>query len=276
MSPSVEDFRALARSGPWLWRTLRFTLNRDAPVGGGPEWLRAWVDRPHGLRVEDADGRLLQASWEQSAAAGRPDHEAGPLWRPDGLVARRPSDGWGDDPYRYDDPMFENYRWVAMLHPFELADGVERDEVGDVTDGWGPGRSPIVAIVGPGEVVHEGRPAWEATVATTPAYAARCSCCPMLDGVEATRQLRREGWDRPPAGLPTAWRVRLDRGTGVVVQLSEEGGRSVGGWTMRIEAVDGVSPRSLFGESMPGRVDSRFVAASAAQDDAAEPGCAPA
>lgn len=247
--PTLEDFRALARSSPWRWRTLRFTLNRDPPVGGGPESLRAWVSRPNGLRVEDAGGGLLQASWEQQAAAGRPATVPGPTFRPDGLVARRPAGGWADDPFGYDDPMFENYRWVAMLHPFELADGVDRDQDGEIVDGWSPSRSPIVAIEEPREVDQYGRPAWEAVIATTPGYAARCSCCPLLDGAEAARQLLREGWDRPLLGLPTAWRIRLDRHTGVIVHLGELGGRSVGGWTMRIEAVDAEYPRSPFGES---------------------------
>ena len=57
---------------------------------------------------------------------GLPELTGGPMRRPDGLVARRPDDWTG--PHRFDDPMLSNYRWVAMLHPFELADGVERDE----------------------------------------------------------------------------------------------------------------------------------------------------
>src|SRR5699024_221200 len=49
-----------------------------------------------------------------------PDEVTVPL-RPDGLVAQRPH----RDAVSYDDLMWENYRWVAMLDPVELATGVE-------------------------------------------------------------------------------------------------------------------------------------------------------
>lgn len=251
ITPTADDLRALARSSPWLWRTLRFTLETSTSEPYGTDRLRAWVSRPHGLRAEELDGRLITAGWGPPADEGMPALSGGPVLRPDGLVDRRPADRIG--PYRFDDPMLTTYRWVAMLHPFELADGVERDEDGHAGGDWSPARRPIAVVDGPRVVVHAGRVAWEAQIVTTPAYAARCSCCPVLDGDEAAVQLAREGWARAQSGRPTSWRVRLDRGTGVLVQLTELGGRSVGGgWTMRIEAVDEPMPRELFGPDPTG------------------------
>ena len=182
-TPTAEDFRALARSSPWLWRTVRFRLRTPTPEPHGVDRLRAWVSRPHGLRGEDLDGRLIVAGWWPRPDEGLPELTGGPMRRPDGLVARRPDDWTG--PHRFDDPMLSNYRWVAMLHPFELADGVERDEDGSPSGDWSPGRPPIEVVDGPRAVEHAGRLAWEAEVVTTPAYAARCSCCPVLAGDEA-------------------------------------------------------------------------------------------
>jgi hypothetical protein len=253
--PTAEDFRALARSSPWLWRTLRFTLETPGPEPHGTDQIRAWVSRPHGLRAEDGAGRLITAGWGPRPDDGMPALTSGPVLRPDGLVARRPEDWIG--PYRFDDPMLSNYRWVAMLHPFELADGVDRDDAGLPDGDWSPERPPIEVVDGPRVVDHAGRVAWEAEVVTTPAYAARCSCCPVLDGDEAASQLAREGWARAQVGRPTSWTVRLDRETGVLVQLTEFGGVSVtGGWTIRIEAVDEPMPRVLFGPGMAGGTTS--------------------
>lgn len=262
MSPTADSFRALARSSPWLWRTLTFTLEFEPPRSGSPSPLRAFVRRPQGVRVEDLHGAVIQASWRAPAAAGLPELPGAPEVRSeDGLIAHRPGLGRGDDPYRYDDPMFVDYRWVAMLHPFEVADGVGRDEEdGQQTDGWSPDRSPIELLDGPREVDHFGRPAWEAVVTTTVSYAARCSCCPLLDGRQAALQLSSEGWVRDPIDLPQSWLLRLDRETGVVVRLAEIDGHGPGGWTMRIENVDTELPRELFGDPMPGQATfSRFL-----------------
>ncbi|MEO5832475.1 MAG: hypothetical protein ABJA16_10720 [Nakamurella sp.] len=238
---TAADFRALARSSPWLWRTLQFTLVHDGPVYPG-EPIRAYVGRPHGVRVERLDGRLVQSDWCRAPGAGLPALDGDPTFRADGLVARRP--GSWDVPERFDDPMFQTYRWVAMLHPFELADGVSSDDEG----GWSPLWPPIEVVDGPREVDHHGRPAWEAQLVTTPAYAARCSCCPLLDGAQAARRLAEtDGVIGRPGDRPIAWLIRLDRGTGVVVALTEIGGSShSGGWSMTIEAVDGELPRELF------------------------------
>ena len=52
MDPTTERFTRLARSSPWRWTTLRFslsTLGREPDHGDAAE---AWLRRPDGLRVE--------------------------------------------------------------------------------------------------------------------------------------------------------------------------------------------------------------------------------
>ncbi|WP_141233673.1 hypothetical protein [Geodermatophilus saharensis] len=90
--PDADAFRALARSSPERWTTLRFTERRRR----GWAWsepVRAWLRRPDLLRVEDATGRV-HVLREVGA-----DH----------------------------DPMWQDYRWVAELRPVELADGLAPD-----------------------------------------------------------------------------------------------------------------------------------------------------
>ncbi|SFO91431.1 hypothetical protein SAMN05660464_1518 [Geodermatophilus dictyosporus] len=91
--PSADAFRALARSSPERWSTLRFTERRRRD-GAWSAPVRAWLRRPDLLRVEDAGGRLLGVVRETGA-----DH----------------------------DPMWQDYRWVAELRPEELADGLDPD-----------------------------------------------------------------------------------------------------------------------------------------------------
>jgi hypothetical protein len=89
--PDADAFRALARSSPDRWTTLRFTERRRRRWTWS-EPVRAWLRRPDLLRVEDAAGRLLDVVREVGA-----DH----------------------------DPMWQDYRWVAELQPRELADGLD-------------------------------------------------------------------------------------------------------------------------------------------------------
>jgi hypothetical protein len=258
--PSPARFAALARSSPWRWWSVRFTVSWTGAVLVGAEPVRAWVRRPDDLRVEALDGRLRAAGTFAPAATSvgflhavgpgppppRPPApppwagEVAPVFDADGTVAARP----GPDAARYDDPMYRDYRWVAMLDPVELADGVGR-EIGR------PGRGPVL-VDDVRAVEHGGRPAWEAVLRPTWRYDPRCSCCPLLFGAVS------EGWEEQggavPAHLrdprlvyPAAHRVRLDLGTGICVLTEEmDGSRAGSGHDLRVEAVDVPFPDDLF------------------------------
>jgi hypothetical protein len=256
-APSAEDFRALARSSPWRWSTLRFTVRWVGdPYRARP--LRGWVRRPDRLRVETIDGELVQVvrehrqtvgvlttdggrtqslPWATDASAPRPE------LRPDGLVARRPSN-WT---LSLDDPMYRDYSWVAMLDPVELADGRdEQDEVGDLRTVDVPG----LDVDRLATVEHAGRPAWEALVRTTPHYEPRCGCCPLL----RDRRIDELEWGEPKLDeYPRAHRVRLDVGTGVCVLTAAIGGVTSGaGHEVDLEAVDEPMADELFVEPRRG------------------------
>ena len=64
--PDADAFRALARSSPDRWTTLRFTERRRRRWTWS-EPVRAWLRRPDLLRVEDAAGRLLDVVREVGA-----------------------------------------------------------------------------------------------------------------------------------------------------------------------------------------------------------------
>ena len=250
LTPSADTFAALARSSGWRWSTLRFTVRRGRDERRSTP-LRAWLRRPDVLRVEALDGELRQIVHEPPQQVGVltpaggfttslpwPGSSQAPVLRRDGLVAERPTG------VSYDAPMFEDYRWVAMLDPVELADGIDRDSelaVAPLT---------VEAVT---EVEHAGRPAWEAVVATTPAYEPRCGCCPLL----RTRYIDLlEYRDYPECLLPVypeAYRVRLDVETGVCVFTDEIGVSTPGGWhDLRIEAVDEPMADGLFVEPRRG------------------------
>ena len=92
MTPTVDDFRALARSSPRLWSTLHFVHRSRFPGD-----CEAWVRRPGQLLVRTPDGQEHR--------------ESAPL------------------PGRDIDPMYGNYTWVAMLNPVELSHHVEVSEL---------------------------------------------------------------------------------------------------------------------------------------------------
>jgi hypothetical protein len=176
--PSADDFRALARSSPWRWSTLRFTGHRP-----GQTWqvddVRAYVRRPDRLRVEDLDGRLIQVVRQQrqevarlsTDGRGRPETlpwatdggAQAPEVRPDGLVGRRPA----ARSLSLDDPMYADYFWVAVLDPVELADGQYDSDLEP--------SGTALEVESVAEVDHGGRAAWEAVVRPTEDYEPRCS-----------------------------------------------------------------------------------------------------
>jgi hypothetical protein len=237
-TPSVESFAALARSSPWLWSTLRFTA-RGLPDGGFPA-VRAWLRRPDRLRVETLDGRLLQVVREAGPDVVELTPSGGrPLRRADGLVDRRPGNRWS-----YDAPMYQNYRWVALLDPVELADGMDRDTDATV---------PALVVEDVREVEHGGRPAWEAVVRTTPAYEPRCGCCSLLQSLEVDIQEYGPRSEHVLDDYPETHLVRLDVGTGICVSAEGRGDRGGGrAHEVRIEAVDEPMADGLFAEPRRG------------------------
>jgi hypothetical protein len=222
VTPSADAFAALARSSPWRWSTLRFTWSR---LGGlrPDDQFRGWLRRPDRLRLETLDGKLLTISRD----APRGPVDVVPELSADGFVVRR-EDVWEG---RFDAPMYQDYYWVAMFDPVELADGRDPD-----TD----------AVVAPLEidgvevVDHGGRPAWEALVRPTGAYEPRCSCCSLLRSRQLDVQAAGQGSVNIVLGdYPEASRVRLDLGTGICVLIEPIGGdASIAGHDLRIEAVD--------------------------------------
>jgi hypothetical protein len=246
--PSAESFSALARSSPWLWSTLRFTVRWPGDRSRAEE-LRAWLRRPDKLRVETVGGEFRQVVHQSRATAAvlsmPPDGETTrtypwpaqaerPLLRPDGLVEARPAR------VSYDAPMYRDYSWVAMLDPVELADGIDPDTGATV-------QSLVVDEVL--AVEHAGRPAWEAVVRTTPAYEPRCGCCPLLRSLEVDVREYGPRSEHVLDEYPEAYRVRLDIGTGVCVLTAALGGPEPGELhTLGIEAVDEPMDDQLFGQ----------------------------
>ncbi len=159
-------------------------------------------------------------------------------------MRRRPPLGWG----ALDAPMYQDYRWVAMLDPVELADGTD-PETGD----W----AAATSVRGLAVVEHHGRTAWEAVLTPTRYYDPRCSCCPLLFSAESER-IETEAGAPPPDRGPgfrhaEAHRVRLDVVTGVCVLTEEIGGSDAGTrHDLRVEEVDVPPPDVLF-RDRPGR-----------------------
>ena len=168
-----DEFREQARSSAARWRTVEFELRWFLPERP-PRRLHAWLTRPGRLRIESETGEVLVDEHRS------PDR----------------------------DPFYENYYWVAMLDPQELATGTDLESVA--------------------EVEHAGRPAVEAVLRPVEGYAPRCPCCPLLPSevVDPFAVL-----DVPrPAGFrfPDRFRVRLDRRTGMCVFIEAIGGTRAG------------------------------------------------
>ncbi|MGY1986107.1 hypothetical protein ACI792_07790 [Blastococcus sp. SYSU DS0669] len=230
LRPSPDTFAALARSSPWRWSTLRFSVSWPEDRWK-PGAVRAWLRRPDLLRVETVDGAPLQVVREPAREA-----EPRPRLRPDGLVAER-REAWD---HALDDPMHQDYHWVAMLDPAELADGRDRDTDALVA---------ALDVLSLAEVEHAGRAAWEAVVRPTDAYEPRCGCCPLLRSREVDLDEYRDHPEHILDEYPGAYRVRLDVQTGVCVLTEALGGDNAGrGHDLRIEAVDEPMADDLFVE----------------------------
>jgi hypothetical protein len=242
MEATVERFRALARSSPWRWATLRY-VQYDPVLLPDDAAVRVWIRRPHLARVESLDGTVLQIHDEptqQSVTRLTWGGSASPVTLPtaadvavdlddDGLVRRRPDRFELDT----DTAMVGNYYDIAMLDPLELADG----------DDGGPGATVETLRV----VEHRGREAFEAVLRPTAAYDPRCPCCSLLlsERFEDDALGLRRG--DPAFVYPDAHRVRLDVQTGVCVSNEQLGGSREGdGHDIQIEAVDEPMGDELF------------------------------
>ncbi|RIQ27092.1 hypothetical protein [Jiangella rhizosphaerae] len=229
-----ETFRALARSSPWRWRSVELTRTLVGDAITADHAVRAWIDRPGRMRVVEPDGteHLVDETPAErglvvvASSDGSPveppvvtvplDPAAPrPVLRPDGLVAQRPS----DVTVAYDDPMYENYLWVAMLDPVELSGGVD--------------------VLSVRATVLEGRDTVEAVVRPTAGYDPRCTCCALLFGEVAAELLHAEGGPEPEdRAFADEFAVALDVETGICVRLREIGGDDDGaGFDVSIAAV---------------------------------------
>lgn len=231
-----DSFRALARSAPWRFSTLRFT--RSTARG---ESVEAWLARPGRLRVRTDDGRVHGVTGvPYTRDVLRLDGGPRRAWVPvlpadvpvdlddDGFVARRP----GGTDVAYDDPMWQSYDWVAMLDPVELSAGTTVHELASTT--------------------RHGRPTWWARLSATEGYEPRCGCCPLLWGAVSERHEAGAGgptWAarHPEVEYPASWLVGLDVGTGVVVSCEPLGGdRDDLGFTVTLHGVDEPMDDALF------------------------------
>lgn len=208
MEPTPERFQRLARSAPYRWRELVL----EGSWGPFVRPARVRVELPDRLRVEDLDGGLVYDGRQGSLGSGvmlSADGNRRPCVPPpppppdldaDGLVttSRQP---WNDGP---DVPMWQDYRFVAILDPYELSAGVDVLEVQAVE--------------------HGDRPAWEALLRPTSEYEPRCACCPLM----RTRDTDLAEGLEPLPGYAEVHRVRLDLGSGVCVSAREVDGPTAG------------------------------------------------
>ncbi len=222
MQPTVDSFRALARSSPWRWTTLHFRHRSDHP-GACEAWLRRpgqlLVRRPTGEEkhvsgVPYSISRLMVSSSPEGGPTIDlgPEPELPPVFRADGLVASRPANWY----LEHSDPMWGNYSWPAMLDPDELSHHVE---VSDLR-----------------EVEVAGRPAWRADLRALPGYDPRCggNCCELLYSEAGLRADFPDPEDVPESLrgriYPDNYDVALDVQTGVVVRCLPVGGADGASW----------------------------------------------
>ena len=244
-TPDAEDFRALARSSPWLFRTVHLTHRQTGYAATHrPGTVEAWLDRDAGRvtvrgdrGVEVAEG--VPYSGGDSVGDSVGDPRAGIVFRADGLVERR-WEGWH---YDHGDPMWRDYQWTAMLDPLELADG-------RWTGDEHLARLPLIEDAAPAgveiteveEVEHHGRRTWRAVCSPVlHRYEPRCGCCPLLDSV-ASRLLEYGPEDptlaSPREELPSSYLVSLDVQTGIVVDVTPLDGDGGSSLVNVIHAVD--------------------------------------
>lgn len=170
-----EDVQGLARTVPDLWSELELVHRSD------------YLDVRATLRHGELDGIRL--------ADGHRIHERG-----------APPSSWLVRPL---EPYATNYRWSAMLDPYELTTGVE---ITDVRREELFGR-PVVAFL----------------ARAVAGYDPVCSCCPLVFSEVSQRLEYGEEWTAESDDLPDGTDLALDLEAGIVVSLRERGGRH-GSW----------------------------------------------
>lgn len=216
--PTVADFQALARSSPWLWRTVALRWN---PPNGPRVWLARparcvieWASGVERLDESPSDGRAV-FGWDAGGAPVSAEQilterggfrflsDVEPLRRSDGLVQSRPDDMMLSTPSQ---PMVDGYFSVATIDPTELADGVTVTDV----------RAEVL----------RGRTTWVGDCVPLDTYEPRCGCCELLPNArnfalefDAVAEA-----DRPPAPpFPTRVEIWLDRQTGIMTRWVPRG-----------------------------------------------------
>ncbi|GAB2485951.1 hypothetical protein GCM10027030_19990 [Luteococcus sediminum] len=220
----LDDFRALARSAPWLWRsfTAVVTAAGGDPVDFGREPIRVTTNRDGALEATRLDGEVLKS--ERATPGEWPDRDAllaEATRRPDGLVTHRV-----DSPPDLDCVLIQSYQWVAITDPRELVESAWSGEASD-------------ALIEDLRVeVIDGRETWCATVTPAQDYDPRCSCCALMTGTVSLAIDQIGDWEHRARGASTRFAVGLDRQTGVVSHLRHLDGKTAGeGWDIRIESV---------------------------------------
>lgn len=127
-------FRRLARSSPWLWKSIQVEISAHDPehqvvafeAENQPEALTVLVRRPDAIRVEDPSGKVLfrtdsiNDSKSRSFVASTrkswllPPHLLSPVYADDGLVSRRPEAAYVID-------LMPVGMWNTFLDPVEIA-----------------------------------------------------------------------------------------------------------------------------------------------------------
>lgn len=256
--PTPEMLRGLARSSPWRWRALSFELHRR-PLHGPDHVVLGRLVRGVGLDVRLPSGeRHWQEATRGSVGWSSEDGRSGTSeltwpWEvpvevdADGFVVRRPADRLADD------PMWQDYQFVAMLDPVELADGRPRQPGLPRQPGRGAERPPALDVVRLDTTTRLGRETWWAEVAPREEYDPRCSCCPLLFGRVSADLVLQEGGpaalgDGPLPVFATAYLVGLDVQTGVCVHVEHLDGDHVGrGFSLDVLGVDDVDGHGAAG-----------------------------
>lgn len=171
MELTADSFRALCRSSPWKWRSLRFQL-RWLPEDAATPAVKGWIRRPLALRIEALDGTVLQStaglndSKDSLFTSGSrkpwllPPHLVTPVYQNDGLVRRRPEAQYGEPGFGLDE--LSAARFSAWFDPVELAGNAPvpiEFPFANVTEAEG------LSIVD-----HEGREAVEAVLTANLSY----------------------------------------------------------------------------------------------------------